>query len=644
MSKKSPIGAGLFHFERPATDWTPSMPPPLCEGEAVGIDFEYRGDRSAIKAKPFALAVYSHDRDQGWYLPWGHEGGGNLPFEQVKTWVESEVRNRDVSGLNTKAEVHCLRHMGIDVDRMNNRWHDVAFNAALLNENRYSGFSLEALDKEYLPEHERKVNVEGLDPDKFWIGHAGEVANRCVSDARQAQLIHKATYDKILQECLERVERLEGDCILATVESERNGALLDRPKLERWSSLLDERITQLFMETHRETGIACNPNKGMEMARLFNSLGLQKPVMYDEKLRSDQESWGADALKTVDHPTVQRVMKLKKFMSMKSKYIDKYLNAMDSDNRIFFQLHQMRGDENGTVTGRYSCGGGKWAINIQQVMKAEKQIEEFGDEFIIRELFIAELGRLVGASDASQIEFRLFGHYSKSPFIVQAYADDPWVDFHMMVTVLMNPGVTAKDKLKALRKHMKHNNFGVLYGMGRPKLARKLGLPCSCLVDWNEKNDDGRKVRYFGRNKFHNPNCLARQANDIMDEYEAKFPQAHEMLEKASDVAKERGYVYTLLGRRRRYPQQQRLHSALNAVIQGGAADLFKLASVALYRERKSLDITMRMPVHDEWVYDCDEPNVKRIDEFFNDQRFPLSVPILWETGTGQNWKQANGQ
>lgn len=634
----------LLQFERPQVDWKPEMPPPLREGETVGLDFEYRGDRSAIKARPFSVAVYSGERKQGWYLPWGHEGGGNLPFEQVKTWMQAELKNKDIYGLNTKAEVHCTRHMGIDVDPLGARWHDVAFTAALLNENRYSGFSLEALNKEYLPPDERKVHVESLDPDKFYLGHAGEVANRCISDARQAYLIHQATKERVLAEALNRVQDLEDRCILTTVEAERNGAILDRAKLERWSGQVDERISELFMKTYSETGVACNPNKKMEMAALFHKLGLPKPKRYDEDKRCFDESWAADALKTVKHPVVQRVAMLKKYMSIKSKYIDKYLAAMDSDNIIRFQLHQMRGDENGTVTGRYSCGGGKWAINIQQVMKAEKQIEEFGDEFIIRELFVPESGRLMGASDASQIEFRLFGHYSKSPFIVQAYADNPWVDFHLMVTQLMNPGVSDKDKLKALRKHMKHNNFGVLYGMGRPKLARKLGLPCWCEVDWNERDDAGRKVRWFGSNRFHAPNCLARKANDIMDEYEEKFPQAHELLELASDRAKERGYVHTILGRRRRYPHGERLHSALNAVIQGGAADLFKLASIALYENRKTLGITMRMPVHDEWVYDCDEDKVKIIDEFFNDQRLPLSVPILWETGTGPNWKVANGQ
>jgi DNA polymerase I len=180
--------------------------------------------------------------------------------------------------------------------------------------------------------------------------------------------------------------------------------------------------------------------------------------------------------------------------------------------------------------------------------------------------------------------------------------------------------------------------------MGRPKLARRLGFPCCCPWDWSEQDSEtGRRIRYFSDNRFHLDNCPARLANDIMDEYDDKFPEAKRLLKLASKIAKDRLYVMTLLNRRRRYPDGWALHSALNAVIQGSAADIFKLKLLELYRERKRLGILLRMPVHDEFVYDVeDEHHARQVHKFLNRQSIQLSVPILWETGLGFNWQEAN--
>ena len=112
---------------------------------------------------------------------------------------------------------------------------------------------------------------------------------------------------------------------------------------------------------------------------------------------------------------------------------------------------------------------------------------------------------------------------------------------------------------------------------------------------------------------------------------------------KAGEIAEKRGYVFTLLGRRRHYPSGP-FYSALNSIIQGSAADVFKQKTVELYEGRKTLEILMRMPVHDEHVYDVDPSFEKqcKVHELLDNQSFPLSVPLLWESGFGPNWRQAN--
>lgn len=659
------------------SSWKPEMPPDFLDGEAIGHDFEYDPDeRSASNSRPFAFSVYSPKRKQGWYLPWGHEGGGNLPEEQCKAWAKRNLANRDVHGLNVKAEMHMLHNWGIDPAAIGCRPHDVAFRAALLNENRYKGFSLEALATEYLPENERKVKPEEVPPQYFKLAHAGFLAERGVSDSYLAWRIHEETESAILAEALEKVNKLEDDGILAVTEMERNGALIDRPKLEQWvaecEAAIATRQAALFSKSGRRNFA---PGKSSDMDALFATIGVGKPNAFDEDAKQWKPSWGQEALEAITYAGGKRfdkdgnrnqvlitesslALEIKHYQSMLSKYFYKYLAAIDSSNVMRFSLHQMRNvsefglgeDDNfGTVTGRFSCGGGKYAINIQQVMKCEKQIEMWGDEYVIRELFRAQEGRRIGASDASQIEFRLFSHYSGAKMILDAYRLNPMEDFHLMVTKLMKPGIVDEKLLKGFRKHMKHNNFGVLYGMGREKLARRLGLPCTCSVDWREERWDERRgravrVRYFSDNKFHEQNCKARQANDIMDEYAEKFPDAGRMLDKASARAKEIGFVRTLLGRRRRFPDSFGLHKALNAVIQGSAADVFKWKMIQLFNARKDLGILMRMPVHDEFVYDIDpDPVIQgRLQELLDEQSFDLKAPLLWESGFGMNWREAN--
>lgn len=671
-----PLGLEMVEFGKAVpslrfgrdSDWVPTMPPDFQPNEPIGLDFEYLPDeRSVLGSRPFSYAVYSPTRKAGWYVPWGHLAGGNVDKDLAVRWLANNLVGRDVHGLNVKAEMHMVRNLGLDPRRMGTRPHDCAFPPTLLDENRLSGFSLEALAEEYLPPEERKVHP-GLPPALFSLGHAGMIQERCVSDARLACRIHEVTRPQIEAEDLVRVNDLEDRGILAVVEAERNGALIDRPKLERWAQLIQNRVATAQENLGAISGLRnFNPNQTKHMEALFRHLGRAKPQEFDEGEKRWKESWSAAALEPlayvngkyedgIQDQTIALALDIRGHLSLMSKYVSKYLNAIDSNNVLRYSLHQLRGTKEegernyGTVTGRFSCGGGAYNINIQQVMKAEDQLEQVVKDFVIRELFIAEPGKQVGASDASQIEFRLFSHaaavfgYTGTAL---AYAQDPWIDFHLMVTQLMNPGVSDKQKLKALRKHMKHNNFGCIYGLGRPKLARKLGMGCTCPFDWDEVYwDDGRerRVRFFADNSNHEPQCKARLANDIMDEYQEKFPEAKFLLKKADEGAQRDGCTKTLLGRRRHFAPGDRTYTkGFSSWDQGSAADLFKLKMIELYEAQR---VALRMFVHDEFVYDTDpDPEYKRVtEELLNSQSLKLRVPILWQTGYGANWRQANGQ
>jgi len=639
--------------------WTPELPPTLVDGGPVAIDFEYRGDPSGRLCTPFAFSVYSPLLRRGWYVPWGHKGGGNLDEAACKDWFVSNLRNRDCYGLNIKADLHAATQWGVDCEALGIRPHDVAHMSALLQENRitslgYFGFSLEALAEHYLPEGDRKIHPVGIEPENFGTVHSSLLAERGISDARLTWLLAEALLPDIEDENLRDVLALEDRCIYPVVGMERSGFKLDRAKLEKWSVELPLRVKALQKKILDDTGIAVTPGGRKCMTALFNWLDIAVPERLDEETNVWKETFDEEHMKTVDHPTIKDVLAMRKLASLHSKFVGKFLLALDDTDHVHFQLHQLRmegggeGEAKGTVTGRFSSGGGEWRINIQQVSKGEKQEKQFKwlglpPEFMTRELFLPDSGMLA-ASDADQIEFRIFAHFAKNPHILQLYKDDPAVDFHMAVTRLMNPHVTDQGELDKLRSDMKNNNFGVLYGMGRYKLSIRLGLGCTCGLDWLETDHQGDMVRWFQNNASHREGCPAREANTIMDRYHEEFPDASRLLKKAADMAERDGFVRTILGRRRRFGKRdKKFYKALNSIIQGTAADYFKLKLCLLWENRQELGIVLRAPVHDEFVFDVPSlSHLRKVHNLLMRQEYAtLRVPLTWSTGFGINWFEA---
>jgi DNA polymerase I len=576
------------------------------------MDAESTG-KNKHRDKAVGIALYTPDHKK-YYIPFGHLGGGNIDQGLVRRWAQNELRDTQIVNVNTGFDVEMVnRGLDVDLERQGCTLRDVAHSAALLNEQRYGGFNLEQLGKEYVGRGKVALDIPPEDIHKVHSSLVGEYAE---GDAELAYAICEAQEPKLVDEDLMEVQRLEDELIYVNNHMERNGARLDRPKLERWVKETKDKYGDLILEIWRRTGYRVNPNSSDDLEKVFRHEGLDLPVATPEGL------WTKQFLLKVakKNPVVAMTMKARQLHSLNSKYLTKYLRLIDSDNILRFSLYQLRaGDEDyGTVTGRYSSAN----INIQQVFKVEKQIEEFGDDdYVVRELFIPDDGMELFSGDASQIEFRLFGHYSGSRRLITAYNDHPDIDFHQLVA----------DMLGQKRGEAKHNNFGKLYGMGRKKAARRLGLSCNC----------GCPDKYAWDNDRHASDCPMIKANDLMDQYDREFPEAKRLMNTAMRLAEQRGYVKTLLRRRRRYPEKEGLHSALNAVIQGSAADVFKLKLLQLYKNRHTVGIhKLRFPVHDEEVGDAIPGNREKINELFAETVIQLKVPILWDLVFGANWRE----
>ncbi|MHA2377062.1 MAG: DNA polymerase [Candidatus Thorarchaeota archaeon] len=261
------------------------------------------------------------------------------------------------------------------------------------------------------------------------------------------------------------------------------------------------------------------------------------------------------------------------------------------------------------MTGRYSSSMIDKGAQPQQIWSAEKQADEIGVGHILRELFVSGTpGCLVGACDASQIEFRLFAlfAYDLEQTIGNAYRNDPFTDYHDLVgTAILNGEFP--------RKQVKTFNFGSLYGMGLATFARRL---------------------------FQ----ALEQARLPYNKYHRMFPQVRNTANYYERLARVDKEIRTVYGRLFSFGLKDKTHIALSRLIQGSAADLMKEALVKLFRA--GLYEKMRITVHDEVMGDLDPKNALKVVELLNDVvgvKLPfmtqrVSVPFQWEMEMSQNW------
>lgn len=621
----------------------PELPPePNQLPREFQLDFETTGIRWWAGDVPVGAGLWVDGK--GYYLAWGHRGGGNnISEEEAKRYIR-DVRNRRIANLNTRFEVHMAREWaGADFEAQGCSVTDVGHWAALLDDHRLRN-SLEAIVADYLDDEQKVTTIAGrkLDSARMADYPASIVAIRAIADVRQVAKLQQVLWPKIQAEDLTRVLALEERVIYPVCFMEKQGALIDVELLNKWVQDSEQDCLRLRFQIQKTTGIPdFNPNSTAHWEQLFKA----RQIIVTETTASGQVSRSDVILKRIKDDVVQKARRLAKLESIRSKYLLKMQRCIGSDGILRYALHQLRAQKNpldhekeaGTISGRFSSteiadGEG---VNQQQVMKTAKQRVAFGyDEdddshdheiYPIRQLYIPPNGQRYLSSDAMQIEYRLFAHYAASPKILEAYKKDLKLSFHKMMHAMLRP--MAGDVLTYRRQ--KDLNFARIYGAQTKKMALMLEFitPQQFQQLYDERASDDHP--------------LLADMKKILQVYDREIPEAGDLLRKAQRLAKERGFVKTILGRRTRFPDGNRAYKALNGVIQGSAADIAKTKACELYENRKELGFTLCFVVHDENDgYVVDEHHAKKVDDLLNQQSFETKVPILWDTTTGANWKE----
>lgn len=623
-----------------ASDWRPDEPPDLSEFDEIGIDFETDGLKWWAGNKPIGAAVWTPKRS--YWLPWGFRGGGNLDEAVVKRFFHEQVKHKKIRNLNVGFEVQMALAWGVDLEAQGNTMSDAGHWAALLDDWR-KRFSQEELVKDFLG---RDTTWDpSIDKSHMVDYHASRIAAGALGDVNDVHAMWEVMRPRLEEEDLMRVLDLEERAVWPTCEMVRNASPIDTEKLVRWEREVASEMHRLLIEVHAETGVKVNPDSSKDWQRLYDKLGIEIVDFTDGTVPAP--SFTDEVLRRANNPSVEKARRAGKLADLLSKFFTKFRKTIGPDCLLRYSLHQMRSDEGGTVSGRYSSSAIKVdreriGTNIQAVSHPEKQEALYGPGWMVRELFVpacpgcgkpkpaCACGKSAGtkylSADADAAEYRIFADLVKSERLIQAYRENPRMKFHRKVQEFIGPH--APD---LIYKDVKNLDFMKIYGGGMTKMAFML------------RHITAAQFRQLTKEKAKWSHPLLRRTLEVNAIYNRELPEVEPFLKKMMAEAEINGFVRTELGRRMRFPTKQRLHKAANGVIQGTAADDNKEKLIELHAERKATGFIMRLTNHDEVCGDSpDRRCAEMVGEILDRQTYARNraIPALWNTAEGENWKE----
>lgn len=391
-------------------------------------------------------------------------------------------------------------------------------------------------------------------------------------------------------------------------EMEIGGVRIDTEALRRSSAILTEKLAGTEQEIYTLAGVPFNISSARQVGEiLFERLKIDEKA---RKTKTGQYSTTEEVLEKLRyrHPIVDKILEYRGLRKLLSTYIDALPELINpSTGKIHTSFNQTI-----TATGRLSSSN----PNLQNIPIRDDEGRE------IRRAFIPEEGELFFSADYSQIELRIMAHLSGDPAMTEAFVSGQ--DIHAATAAKIYK-VNIDEVSKEMRRKAKTANFGIIYGISTFGLAERLNIPRS-------------------------------EAKQLIDGYFETFPQVKAYMEQSIETARQKGYVETLNGRKRMLPDINSHNSvvrgyaernAINAPIQGSAADIIKIAMVRIFErfEKEGLQAKMILQVHDELNFSVPINEIDvviRIVKEEMEQAAVLRVPLIADTGTGSNWLEAH--
>ena len=604
---------------KPQTEWVPPESfPDLSNYDEIAIDLETKDPdlkntgSGSVTGKGHIVGIAVAVQDWSGYYPIRHEGGGNMDHGAVTRWLQDVLKTPATKIFhNAMYDVCFLRAERFEIQ---GRIVDTMIAGSLVDENRFR-YDLGSLGRDYVGIGKNEAVLKetadhwGIDAKsemyKLPAMYVGEYAEQ---DAVLTLKLWQEMKKEIESQDIEDIFNLETELFPCLVDMRFLGVRVDLEAAHKLKQELVSEEKRCLEKVWKETGVDVQIWAARSIEKVFQN----QKLPYEKTAKTEAPSFTKNFLQNHSNELVKLIARAREINKAHTTFIDTILKH-EHNGRIHAEINQIRSDQGGTVTGRFSYAN----PNLQQIPARNKDL---GPR--IRSLFIPEQGCTWGCFDYSQQEPRLVTHYAsldglyKVNEVLDAYNDGE-ADFHQIVAEMAN----------IPRSQAKTINLGLFYGMGKNKLQAELGIT---------KED----------------------AEDLFRTYHDKVPFVKMLMESVSRRAQDRGYVRTLLGRRCRFPlwepNQFGIHKplkheeallehgpgirraftykALNKLIQGSAADMTKKAMVKLYKE----GIVPHIQVHDELDISVDN-NSDKIQEIM-EHAVELEVPNKVDYESGPNW------
>ena len=571
-----------------------------------------------------SFAVEAHE---AYYIPLTHALEGDelvskqLDRDTVLKALKPILENPKVGkiGQHLKYDAHVLSKHGIDLNIVPHNWAMDTMLASYVINAAITRHSMDDLARHYL--HTQTITFEDVAGkgakqvsfDQVAIDIASDYACEDADITWQLfELFTKRLKDDENNQKL--LHELEIPTAQILCQMEANGILIKRPFLNELSERFDEEIIALEKRAYEVAGEEFNLGSPKQLGEiLFDKLG----VIGGKKTKSGQYSTSEAVLSKIDHELVDIALEYRSLAKLKNTYTDALDAVADKDtDRVHTSYHQAL-----TSTGRLSSTD----PNLQNIPIRTATGR------LIRQAFIAPEGRVILAADYSQIELRLMAHFSGDANLTRAFNEG--LDIHT-ATAAEVLGKAVEEVTPTERRNAKAINFGLLYGMSAFGLAKQLQM-------------------------------TREEAQSYIKLYFSRYPGVQQYMQDTRASAYEHGYIETILGRKlytpditnsNRMVKQAAERAAINAPLQGSAADIIKLAMIAVDKVLPKESAKMLLQVHDELVFEVDADKTDEISALIKTAMegvlsdtakqlgwdVDFAVPLLVETDTGENWDEAH--
>ncbi|MBP8006165.1 MAG: DNA polymerase I [Acinetobacter sp.] len=605
-SQDDQLGTATYHTVLTQQDWD-ALLQRMQQADHFAIDTETTNlDYRIAELVGFSVAF---DANDAFYVPVAHNYEGapeQLNRDQVLAQIKPILENEQVKkiGHHLKYDAHIFANHGITI----RGWYfDTMLASYVLNAaaTRHGMDDVARLYLSHLTTTFEQIAGKGAKQKTFNQIELEVAAHYAAEDAHVTYRLYEVLSGKLKSspELVNILHNIEMPVARVLTAMEEDGIKLDHQFLDQLSVEFSKTIQTLENQATELAGEAFNVSSPKQVGEvLFEKLGIKG----GKKTATGQFSTSESILEKIEHPLAEVILEHRGLAKLRNTYTDRLIEqSHNTTHRVHTSYHQAL-----TTTGRLSSTD----PNLQNIPIRTP----IGRQ--IRKAFIAPEGRVLLAADYSQIELRLMAHFSQDDALIHAFQQGQDVHRRTASEVL---GIAIEDVTNDQRRQAKAVNFGLLYGMSEFGLTRQLGF--------TREESRSYIARYFQR-----------------------YPGVLDYMERTRQIAREQGFVETILGRRLYTPdilasnkmiKQAAERAAINAPLQGSAADIIKLAMIAVDQMLPKEQAKLLLQVHDELVFEADaaiaDELSKQIAEVMQSV-LKISVPFVVEVGQGLNWDAAH--